>query len=849
MAELLPRDILALSRIFPVLNRVPAIDVAAGRAAEGDLVEVRLRASRALKELLARLADRWRVVVAIDDLQWGDVDSARLLLEILDPPDAPAMLVVLAARDVSAEQSPMLRALFGLEAPKLAPPIARRLHIEALSRAEAARLAERLLGDGAAEEVSSAIAREWGGNAFFVRELAHHERSRISTVHATSVRLEPLLRERIEALHADLRATLEMVAVGGQPLSQTVIAGVTATGDGSSHCARLRDAHLVRMAGTANDWSVECYHDRVREAAIAVMSPDRRAECHRRLASALERAGAADPEVLLEHYRQGGELEAARRYVLASATAALQALAFSRAARLYALALELVPAEKWAEGRLPRKLADALALDGRLREAAEAYGAAAEGAEGFEAIDLRRLSAQHFLTAGETRRGLEMLERVLGDVGLRYPKTPGAALGRLAWARLKLRVLGLRFDERLAADVPGLDLARADVCFSAAVGLAMTDLARSAAFSAQHLALALHTGEPTRIARGLAFEMGLAPGAGEEGLRWAIRTLPVAERLSDRHDDAYLRGLFFLAQGHVAYFSGQWKSAVDWLTRADTALRSTHGPEVHWALLSSNVLAAHAAAVGGDLRDVEGRLPAMLKEARQRGDVHGLSLFVYPGILVHLARDRVGVARELLRDTARERPGTTFDLRDFTALHGALLIDRYEGRPKAAWARLSEHWDAILRSKILVVNIVRATLLAERGTAALAMADEGDGADYVRIAKACAHQLSRHRLPHAEALAWLLRARIHRILGDRAAALAELTQASFRLEAAGLGAQALCARRAMGGLMGGTMGRVLAVEMDGALRDQGIEDPARFVELMVPGFQDGPADSQRTQRT
>jgi len=40
--------------------------------------------------------------------------------------------------------------------------------------------------------------------------------------------------------------------------------------------------------------------------------------------------------------------------------------------------------------------------------------------------------------------------------------------------------------------------------------------------------------------------------------------------------------------------------------------------------------------------------------------------------------------------------------------------------------------------------------------------------------------------------------------------------------------------------MQGSMGAVLVAETDAALREQGIMNPMRFVELMTPGFS-GPA--------
>ncbi len=89
----LPPDTAALAHLFPVLRRAPAIPAETTGGVE-DRLALRKRAFGALRAILWQLARLGPTVLHLDDVQWGDVDSAMLLLEVIRPPAPPPVLVI-----------------------------------------------------------------------------------------------------------------------------------------------------------------------------------------------------------------------------------------------------------------------------------------------------------------------------------------------------------------------------------------------------------------------------------------------------------------------------------------------------------------------------------------------------------------------------------------------------------------------------------------------------------------------------------------------------------------------------------------------------------------------------------
>jgi predicted ATPase len=152
-------------------------------------------------------------VIYIDDLQWGDVDSAALLREILQPPDAPAFLFIGSYRSEYEGRTPALDAL--LTGIPDGPGLQRRdLLVGPLNREETRTLALRLLSERARdvrdpERRIEEIARESEGSPYLLQEIAAGSEFDAEEIGgAAGMTLDEVLYKRIAALPSGKRCGL-----------------------------------------------------------------------------------------------------------------------------------------------------------------------------------------------------------------------------------------------------------------------------------------------------------------------------------------------------------------------------------------------------------------------------------------------------------------------------------------------------------------------------------------------------------------------------------------------------------------------------------------------------------------
>ncbi len=823
---LLPPDTPALARLFPVLRRVQAIADATEQPPDvPDPQELRRRAFAALRDLLGRLAGCQPLVLYIDDLQWGDADSAALLSDLLAPPDPPPLLLLCAYRSEYGDTSPCLRAL-------REQPGRRELEVEALSEDDAYRLALDLLGrdDPAARAQAALMARESRGSPYFLQALAQSYLEGADVTRPGT--LDEVLWRRATALPEPARRVLEVVSVAGRPLRQDDVLRAAQVGPEERRgLAPLRVGHFVRSTGPADADEVEAYHDRIRETVLAHLAPPARQDYHRRLAEALEGSGHGDAETLAVHFHGADERDKAGRYYAEAAQQAADALAFDRAAGLYRLALELRPGEGNEARDLRARLGDALANAGRGAEAAVAYETAAVGAEAARALEMRRRAGYQYCISGRLTEGRAALRDVLAGVGLSLPGTPFRTLMALLAARARLWLRGLKFRERPEATVTADDLRRIDASWSASAGLSMFDVLNGANFQTRNLLLALRAGEPYRIARGLAWEAAHTSNAGRSAWRRTETLLLAARTLAERLNHPHALGLATMAAGIAEFTMGRWHPALAFLGRAEVILRQ-RCTGVAWELDTIHVFTLWSLFYAGDLGEMSRRCAACLKEADERGDLYeSANLGSFVGPLVRLVDDDVAGARQVLQSSVERWSPPGFHLQNVTALMADTYIDLYAGDFEAAWERWRRRWADVLGSHFLYVQVLRVFVHELHARTALAMASRSaQPKPLLRAAEAGARRIERERLPWALPLAQRLRAGLATVRGDRATAAELLEQAAAGFEVAELRVFAMATRRRLADFRGAG----LAAGADAWLAAQGVRNPARLAAALTP---------------
>lgn len=802
-----------LGQLFPIV----ADQV--GVRASADAVEARAAAARGLHQLLAAVGKVAPVVVVLDDMQWLTQDAAAILASALRR--GPLALTLYGTvRETSATERPglppsELAKLLGLHADTLA--------LGKLEHDAAATIVRRVAGTDVPDDAVERLVSESGGHPLLLDMLA-----RSWTAGSTSAGGDRALVERpLARVDPLVRTVLEHVAIASEGISLQCLAEVVGVPVAAmvGLTNELQRMRLVRASGIGRRSAVNVAHDRIRAAALASLSGTRVVEMHRAIGSATEKLEPERVEVLVHHFDAAGDAERVGRYAQRAGEAAARVLAFDRAARWYAIALEH---GRGADAALRASRAEALALAGRAQESAREFERAADTRNG-DAILLHRATDQ-YLRAGAVERGVELLRRVLVPWGIHVPRSPRGALVALLFRRAQLWFRGLGFRARTAAEAPKDLLDKVDALGAASSGLALVDNIMGSYFQTTSLLLALRAGEPGRVVRSLAVEAAYSSSEGPAGAartkRLIERTREVARAVGTPDARAWERA----ATAFASTLETRWKDGVEG-ARDGQRIFGTEVPGSYWEVATLRLFESFSLSYLGRWSELRKLVEQRHAEALERGDAHArvIQATSSPGIsLVASGEAETMLARAAEAMGVWNRSG--FHVETWWRAYAVGMALLYLGRVDEALEEYRVMWPGLERSLLLMVHLTRSEAWFMRGNIALAARVRGASREHDAMASRAARLLAKEKSAFARGLGASLAAAHARMRGEKAESMAHLAVAERELTAAEMATHAAAVRWSLARIRGDESA---AGREEEVLRASGVARPRRFVGALV----------------
>jgi serine/threonine protein kinase len=846
VAHALPTEIGALTQLFPVFERLRAVQrlLADGGKARGEAARLRRKAEHALRELMTNVARRRTVIAWLDDLQWGDLDSTSLIQDWLQrPADAPVLLI-LSYRSEEIATSPCLGALMAGAADGPSTVASVELNLSPLPDSEVQALCQQRLGvtDASHDTVITRIVREARGNPFLALQLTALARAKLDRgeVDLDALSVEELVLRTSALLPEAARTLLSVLAIAGRPLvPQLALSAAAIDRDGRSHIHALQGLRLVRTRHAAGMRLLEVYHDRVREAVQASLSDSQRAHLHDRLLRTVEASGRSDPGWMHELAMGAGQRVLALRYGIVAAEIASTSLAFERAAELYARCVTLteIPSEL---GKLWSNLGSMLTRCRRGVKAAEAFLKASEYVSESENVPLLQLAASHLLRSGRFEDGERLVQRVLEALQIDVPKSPAGMYAQIGWERARLAMYAAMVKPRDAKLMPPDVLRRAELYGVFAIETQNHQLLRAVLFQARAMRMAYQYGETATIARAMCLTATLScmSGTSAAAARAQIQ-LAEAEQLCQHIANQNFKVELLSARALCALLVGHVAESIAHAYAAEEIYetRSAGGDQGdYYYMFSVRAVRIGALQNLGHHITAATELRENLSLANATENRTAVLQLTFAKTAVEQVLDRCLSSRARLDRERLELPRG--GIGPLHVLHMAAVLRAACMNREHDWALgvVGEFWPAYEQSPLqrsayfaYLIHVNRARLLLNR---CVLSGKQGEAEQVVR--RDLRWLSTKAPEPFRAPARLRIAARLAFLRGDRAAAASHFRESAD--QHAGIGAQDEAAREryALGYVLDDGDGALLQVAALSALRELGILEPAQDLRGYYP---------------
>lgn len=283
----------------------------------------------AVQKVFELLAQGNRIVLVIDDAQWTDESSLKMLSHLMgQPPFTTSSTLILSGRSEEKKAFadvwlPIWRGL----------PKFEEIMLTGLDTGEILDLLRAATGMTPSENHTQQIAAATAGNPFFILEIVRSLSGQIrpdsqgtSSPLPLPASVHSLIQYRIGRLTAPAKGYIQAAAVLGSPFNTRQVQLMQGLGDEEAAAVlmELQDYQMVQpVPEQANFQVYQFSHDKLTESILTAMPAGHQSLLHKKAAQMLESAHAIDLDrqavLLAKHWQSGGEPEKAFEYWLRAA--------------------------------------------------------------------------------------------------------------------------------------------------------------------------------------------------------------------------------------------------------------------------------------------------------------------------------------------------------------------------------------------------------------------------------------------------------------------------------------------------------------------------------------------------
>lgn len=834
-----------LCRIFPVLASVPSFQRDEFEVSVPGLTS-RRKAFVALRELLARLADKHPTLIFIDDLQWIDEDGEACLAALLGDENRPRCAVVLCSRietesgfaPVSSSEKKRLN-----KGKEMLPRDTQIIQLGVLREKEAESLASAILRKyGRDEKLAVEISRHAGGNPLFVSQLAQPVATEGSHANGLDknlklVSLDRAIAMRYAGLAKEAQLILRLLAMAAVPISYSVLLKTNLFNQQSISFSknRLCEEGLLRIIELSTEQKLAPSHDRIREVIRANIEEDEARHLSKTLAKTLlSETNSNNQELAFHLLVDAGETEQAMSVVDKAADHAARQLAFARVVEIRSWAAEATRQQMGdSYNAALEKLSYALEFAGQFVRAAEANETAAKYATSSNrAVEFRERSMTLFLRGGERERGLAVANTVLKEMGVKY-STDKFAVVINALKHLPL-VLGkgmLRQDHQTTQE----ENRRLRILWSVQSSIGTDDPWIMMALQPLFLNEAYRSGDVGSIALASGMLAVITGSMGPIAKHVCNRALASADKFAENSGDEYIKNCVKVLMGWSHVQDGNFAMAAEVCLKAAESLE-TGGYFSGYEISLSHSVGLTSLVQLGRFREVTQKLPPILAEAKQRGNVFLVEALESWGTNMYwLSRDEPDVARQnILRHWNPQQVAERIGLYQMLMLCSLISVDLYEGDTIAARGRLGAYARDLKRSGLLRVQHNRSwwNFIAARSALrhAAVLHRPSPSGQIMALLK----RMRKESVVYYDAFVELYEAPLLADRGWTSDAVNALGKAIDLFEQLEAPVWLALARWRLGELLKGGEGADLVAQAKHSVKEQGIVAPRRFLDAFAP---------------